>query len=154
MMKDSPTSDNGTPRGGYQAYSSHGLTPLWPLVCLGAVAAVLGGYLLLVVSNAIYLGWSDGLYFLGQPRMWSRVWLTVWTATAATGLSLAVGIPAGTSLSRHQLPWPRLMATLIDLPVLMPPAAVGAFLFGFTHTFPLQNILEALGCNWATVYQG
>ncbi len=130
--------------GGVNGYSSCG-TQLWPLACLAAVALVLGGYLLLVASNAIYLGWTDSLYFLGHPRLWSRVWLTVWTATVATGLSLLVGIPAGYSLSRHQLPWPRLMATLIDLPVLIPPAAVGAFLFGFTHSFPLKQILTALG---------
>lgn len=118
---------------------------IWPAVCLFAVFLVMGGYLLFVFSNAIYLGWSDSVYFFSHPRLWDRVWLTAWTATISTALSTLVGIPTGYALSRLRFPCPRLMATLIDLPVMIPPAAVGAFLFGFTNTFPLDKILGVLG---------
>jgi molybdate transport system permease protein len=109
------------------------------------VSIILIGYLLLVLSNAIYLGFSDSLYFFSHPRLWTRLLLTVWTATAATTLSLCIGIPTGYALSRFRFPCPRLMATLVDLPVLIPPAAVGVFLFGFTHTSPIRDILMLLG---------
>ncbi|MBN1980809.1 MAG: ABC transporter permease subunit, partial [Chitinivibrionales bacterium] len=99
------------------------------------------------MSNAIYLGLSDSLYFFSHPRLWNRLYLTIWTATCATGCSLCLGIPTGYALSRFHFPFPRFMATVIDLPVLIPPAAVGVFLFGFTHTFPVRNILELLGIN-------
>jgi ABC-type sulfate transport system permease component len=118
---------------------------MWPALCLASIAAILTGYLLLVLSNAVYLGLGDSLYFFGHPRLWNRLALTMWTATIAAGISLAVGIPAGYALSRFRFPCPRLMATLIDLPVLIPPAAVGAFLFGFTHTFPVRDILTFFG---------
>jgi ABC-type sulfate transport system permease component len=117
---------------------------IWLVVALGAVAFLLGCYLLLVASNAIYLGWSDSLYFFGHGRLWSRLWLTAWTATIATALSVLVGVPTGYALSRLRFPAPRLVATLIDLPVLLPPAAVGALLFGFTHTTPVRQILAGL----------
>jgi ABC-type sulfate transport system permease component len=120
---------------------------IWPAICLASVSIILMGYLLLVLSNAIYLGFSDSLYFFSHPRLWDRLALTMWTATLATGLSLAFGIPTGYALSRFRFPCPRLMATIIDLPVLIPPAAVGAFLFGFTHTFPVRDILALLGIN-------
>ena len=118
---------------------------LWPAACVGAMALILAAYVLLVSSNAIYLGLSDSLYFLKHPRMWQRWWLTVWTATLATGFSMLVGIPAGYALSRLRFPCPHLTATLIDLPVMVPPAAVGAFLFGFVHTFPVKQACELAG---------
>ena len=114
---------------------------IWPTLCTASVITILVGYLLLVLSNAVYLGLSDSLYFFSHPRLWNRLALTIWTATLATGLSMVQGIPAGYALSRFRFPCPRLMTTLIDLPVLIPPAAVGAFLFGFTHTFPIRDIL-------------
>jgi len=118
---------------------------VWPVVCIMAVSLILAAYLLLVCSNAVYLGWSDALYFLSHPRMWQRFWLTVRTATAAACLSMLVGIPAGYALSRYRFGWPHLTGALIDLPVMVPPAAVGAFLFGFVRTFPMRHICDAAG---------
>jgi molybdate transport system permease protein len=118
---------------------------VWPAVCIAAVAVILAAYLALIASNAIYLGWSDGLHFLGQPRMWQRLRLTLWTSALATGLSMLIGIPAGYALSRLRLPAPCLMSTLIDLPVMVPPAAVGAFLFGLVRTEPLRGLQGILG---------
>jgi len=127
---------------------------LWPAICVGAVVVVLCGYVALVVSNAVYLGWSDSLYFLGRSRMWARVWLTVWTATVATAFSMVVGIPVGYALSRLRFPWPNLTSALIDLPVMVPPAAVGAFLFGFVRTFPVKHICDAIGLRLGHNVQG
>jgi ABC-type sulfate transport system permease component len=118
---------------------------IWPALCIASVMTILAGYLLLVLSNAIYLGWGDSLYFFSHPKLWRRLALTTWTATLATGLSMAIGIPAGYALSRFRFPCTRLMSTLIDLPVLIPPCAVGAFLFGFTHTPPLREFLSLFG---------
>lgn len=110
-------------------------------LCVLSVTLILACYVLLVTSNAIYLGWSDGLYFLGHPRMWQRLGLTVWTAAVATATTLVVGVPAGYALSRLRLPWPQLMATLVDLPVMLPPAAVGAFMLGLTASSPARLLL-------------
>jgi molybdate transport system permease protein len=113
------------------------------------VAAILGAYLLLVASNAIYLGWHDLGWFLTRSRLWVRFWLTCYTATAATAFSLVVGIPAGYALSRLRFPCPTLTSTLIDLPVMVPPAAVGAFLFAVVHSFPVAPLTDLLGLRFA-----
>jgi ABC-type sulfate transport system permease component len=127
---------------------------LWPAACVAYVAVILAAYLFLLTSNAVYLGWNDGLHFLQHPRMWDRLWLTMWTATVATLFSMLVGIPVGYALSRFRFPVPYLMSTLIDLPVMVPAAAVGAFLFGFVRTFPIREISAATGVQLAHNAQG
>lgn len=117
---------------------------VFPLLCLSAVGALLLGYVLLVTSNAAYLGWHDAGYFLAHPRLWQRLWLTVWTATLATAISLVLGVPAGYALSRLRLPCPRLLSTMIDLPLMVPPAAAGMFLLGALRTWPMRPLLEEL----------
>jgi molybdate transport system permease protein len=114
-------------------------------LCIGAVAAILAAYVLLVVSNAVYLGLSDAKWFVTKSRLWVRFGLTVYTATSATVFSLLVGIPAGYALSRLRFPCSTLTSTLIDLPVMVPPAAVGAFLFGVVHTFPVKQLAALAG---------
>ncbi|NQT21608.1 MAG: ABC transporter permease [Planctomycetes bacterium] len=122
---------------------------VWPLVCIVAVALILAGYVSLVLSNAIYLGLSDAKWFLTKSRFWVRFWLTVYTATSATVISLLVGIPAGYALSRFRLPCRALTTTLIDLPVMVPPATVGVFLFGIVGSFPVKHVTELLGIRFA-----
>ena len=138
-------------------------------MCVASVVFVLAAYVLLIVSNAVYLtgieqgsltsagklgadvqrGIHDVAWFFTSGRMWSRVWLTVKTASVATLLSLIVGIPVGYGLSRLKLPWPNLTSTLIDLPVMVPPAAVGAFLFGVMHGWPIRQLCNAVGIGFA-----
>jgi len=117
----------------------------WPALCIGTASIILAVYLLLVTSNWIYLGWHDTLYFFSKSRMWERFWLTVWTATVSTSLSLLIGIPAGYALSRFRFPCCYLVASIIDLPIVVSPAVVGAFLFGITTRFPFDWISEYYG---------
>ncbi|MFW6163192.1 MAG: ABC transporter permease subunit, partial [Planctomycetota bacterium] len=126
----------------------------WPAVCIAAVVAILAAYLFLVGSNAVYLGWEDLKWFLQRSRLWVRFGLTCYTATTATLLSLLVGIPAGYALSRLRFPCPTLVSTLIDLPVMVPPAAVGAFLFSVVHSFPVKPLTDLLGMRFAHNAEG
>ncbi len=146
-----------------------GTRSVWPVICLIAVLLILSAYLLLVVSNVVYLtgideasfssvaqllkdlrrGIHDILWFFTSGRMSSRFWLTVKTASISTMLSLLVGIPAGYALSRFRFPWPNLTRTLIDLPVMVPPAAVGVFLFGVMHGWPVKPLCEMIGISFA-----
>lgn len=142
---------------------------IWPAICVSLVAFILSAYLLLIISNAVYLtgietkslssvslfisdvrrGLSDVLWFFTSARLWSRFWLTVKTASISTALSLICGIPAGYALSRFRLPWPNLTSTLIDLPAMVPPATVGLFLFGVMHGWPVKQLCEMLGLEFA-----
>jgi len=117
----------------------------WPTVSVGITIIILFAYVVLVVSNWIYLGWSDTIYFFSKSRMWERFWLTVWTSTVSTFFALCVGIPAGYALSRFTFPCRNVIASIIDLPIVVSPAVVGAFLFGITTRFPFDLISEHYG---------
>ncbi|NLC70215.1 MAG: ABC transporter permease [Desulfuromonadaceae bacterium] len=114
----------------------------WPAVTISIALAAISFYLLLVLSNWFYLGLADTVYFFSQPRMWQRFWLTVWTSTISMSLSLVIGIPAGYALSRFSFPCRNLFASIVDLPIVVSPAVIGAFLFGITTRFPFDLISE------------
>lgn len=99
----------------------------------------------LVLIDAVFLGWSDFVHYLGRPRTWTSLWITVWTASLSTVIAMSLGIPVGYALSRYRVPFSRLAHTLIDLPVMVPPAAVGLFLLGFFKSFPAKGLCEWLG---------
>lgn len=114
----------------------------WPVFCILTTFFVLAFYLLMVFSNWIYLGWGDTVYFFSHSRMWQRFWITAWTATVSTVISLLIGIPAGYALSRFPFPGKNLVAAIIDLPIVVSPAVIGAFLFGITSHFPANLLAE------------
>ena len=117
----------------------------WAAVFGGSVAVLLTGVLFLVVTNALYLGWGDFTHYMGQSRTWVSLWITLWSASTATLLAMVVGIPAGYALSRYPPPCPQFAATLIDLPVMVPPAAVGLFLLVVFKTFPVGSFCDSIG---------
>ncbi len=106
-------------------------------------------YLVLLVSSAVYLGWHDAAWHLARPVVWERLGLTLSTALISTALAMALGIPAGYALARLRLPAPHALATLIELPMMVPPATVGVFLLGALATPPVAPVLEALGLRLA-----
>jgi molybdate transport system permease protein len=114
----------------------------WPALAIFLALATITFYLILIASNWIYLGLGDTFYFFTQPRMWQRFWLTVWTSTVSTCFSLIIGIPAGYALSRFSFPCRNVFASVIDLPIVVSPAVIGAFLFGITTRFPFDLISE------------
>jgi molybdate transport system permease protein len=99
----------------------------------------------LIVCNALFLGAGDFFYYLAQSKTWGHMLTTLWTASTATAFSLFIGIPAGYALSRFHLPFPVLFKTVIDLPVMVPPAAIGVFLLGIFTALPLSAVTHVTG---------
>lgn len=54
----------------------------------------------------------------------ASLWLTIWIALAATGLSVLVGVPAGRALGLHRFRGKELVELLILAPVIVPGIAV------------------------------
>ena len=122
---------------------------LWDLYSVGAIVLIVTFYGGLIVSSAVYLGWQDASHFFMHPRLWSRLFLTLWTACLATMISILIALPAGYALSRFSPPKANLINTLIDLPVMVPPAAVGVFLFGVVSKWPVSYLCSTIGLKFS-----
>lgn len=83
---------------------------------------------------------------LADPAVRGSIALTVATATAATLLGLAFGVPLAWALARHRFPGRRAVEALLDLPVVVPhPVAGIALLLFLGRQSPTGRALAELG---------
>ncbi|MCW2806305.1 MAG: molybdate transporter permease subunit [Marmoricola sp.] len=105
--------------------ASRGRTP-WPL----GVPAVLGALLLVlplagVLVRAPWRGLSD---IVRTPAVLDALLLSLYSATLATGISIALGVPLAYVLARSTVPGLRLLRALVTLPLVLPPVVGGVAL--------------------------
>ncbi len=93
--------------------------------------AALGGLVLLFIVAPLV-----GLFFMGgepadragaaaNPEVRESIWLTLWTAMAATLLLAVAAIPLAYLLARREFRGKRLVTGLVDLPTVIPHSAAG-----------------------------
>ena len=91
--------------------------------------AVLAVFFVLPVSGMLGRGFADGpgavLEVLGRPRVHRVLWFTVWSAGAATAVSLLLGLPAAHVLHRLDFPLRRVVRALLLVPFVLPTVVVG-----------------------------
>ncbi|MCS7224689.1 MAG: ABC transporter permease [Armatimonadetes bacterium] len=85
-----------------------------------------------------------------SPDILFAVQLSVRTATVSTLLSLLIGLPAAYRLAHYQGRFKDIVDGLLDIPLVLPPIAIGAALLVFFSQFPsrepsLDKILGRLG---------
>jgi molybdate transport system permease protein len=70
--------------------------------------------------------------------------LSLWTATAATAISLIIGVPLAWLLARASFPGQRILRALVTLPLVLPPVVGGvALLLAFGRTGFLGRYLDS-----------
>jgi molybdate transport system permease protein len=70
--------------------------------------------------------------------------LSVWTATAATAISVVVGVPLAWVLARGSFPGQRLLRALVTLPLVLPPVVGGvSLLLAFGRTGFVGTVLDS-----------
>jgi tungstate transport system permease protein len=74
-------------------------------------------------------GIKQGLWLLlaGDPEVWRITLLSLQISLAATLLSLLLGIPAGTFLALTHFPGRRVLISLVNTGMSLPPVVVGLF---------------------------
>jgi len=102
------------------------------------------------------------LYFFRLPvleqslfsaRTLFSIRLSLTAATAAALLSVAVGIPAAYALSRYDFPGKRWVDTMLEFPLVVSPAALGAILLIFFHN-PLGSWVQKTGVSFVFTSYG
>lgn len=92
-------------------------------------AAVAAGFLLLpLAALLIRAPWSDLTELLGAGPARDAMWLSLRTASAATLISLLIGVPLAWVLARGSLPGTGVLRALVALPMVLPPVVGGVAL--------------------------
>jgi molybdate transport system permease protein len=63
-----------------------------------------------------------------QPDIWQPVWLTIALAALTTAILLVVGTPIAWWLARSKAWWKEAVATLVAMPLVLPPTVLGFYL--------------------------
>jgi molybdate transport system permease protein len=87
---------------------------------------------------------------LTQPYILKAVGISLKTTFGATLVIILFGTPVAYILARRQVPFRRLIDTLLDLPIVLPPAVAGiALLMAFGRQGIMGGLLESLGIHLA-----
>lgn len=109
-------------------------------------------FFLLLPLLALLLRISPGQVWanLSEPVVYRAILLSLKTSTLAAGLTVLMGTPLAYLLARRTFPFKRALETLVDLPMVLPPAVAGvALLVAFGRRGLLGSALGGLGLDIA-----
>lgn len=90
----------------------------------------------LIVTIFIYTGAGELIAALYSGEVIFAIKLSLFTATLSAILSMIVAIPSAYALSRFDFPGKVIVNSTLNLPIVLPPTAVGAILLIFFTTSP------------------
>ncbi len=98
--------------------------------------AFLGGFVLIFViaplaGMALNSSVGDVAATASEAEVRASIFLTLWTALAATLLFSIAAVPLAWVMARKRFPLKRLVSGIIDLPVVVPHSAAGIAILGF-----------------------
>jgi molybdate transport system permease protein len=116
-----------------------GLPPLlWLPAALGLAFLVFP-----LVALLLRAPWQSLPADLRDPRVLQALRLSVFTATAATGLCLVFGVPLAWALARGSFPGQRVVRALVTVPLVLPPVVGGlALLLALGRRGVLGRLLD------------
>jgi molybdate transport system permease protein len=142
-----PSAPHSTPRSAQNLRQREQRQTLLLLVC--SLPLVI---FLLVPLLALLLRLSPAaiLTHLVQPQVAQAIGLSMATTTLTLGITLVVGTPVGYLLARRHFRGRQVLDTLVDLPMVLPPAVAGiALLLAFGRRGLLGQYLSSAGIDIA-----
>jgi molybdate transport system permease protein len=107
---------------------------------------ILAFFILPLIALFLRITPGEFVAYLKQPQVLQAVLLSLFTTVAATLVSILLGTPLAYAIGRGSFRYPRLVDTLIDLPLVLPPAVAGvALLMTFGRRGLLGGALDFLG---------
>jgi len=95
----------------------------------------------IIVSLLSYTDWRNVLEAVSSQEVLFAIGLSIGTATAAAAISILVAIPVAYAISKNEFFGKNLVDSLLDLPVVISPIAIGAALLVFFST-PLGSSIN------------
>jgi len=104
------------------------------LVSIGSLIFIVLFLVGIIISMTSYVNLSTFVSTLTSDEVLFSINLSVFTATLAMAMAIALGIPAAYALSRYSFPGKNIVDTILDIPIVMPPISLGAALLIFFST--------------------
>lgn len=95
----------------------------------------------IVVSLLAHTRWDTFLTVLFSEEILFAIRLSVMTATVAAVISILIAVPVAYAISRTSFPGKDIVDSLLDLPIVISPVALGAALLVFFNT-PLGSAID------------
>lgn len=123
------------------------LGPTLAFLAIGVIVAIVLGFLLLpIVALVTYQPLGALLHEFNSQVTGDAIGVSLKTNLIAMGLTLLIGTPFAYSIARHRFPGRSLVITLVEVPLVLPPAVAGiALLVAYGRLGLLGHQLSALG---------
>lgn len=118
---------------------------LFTIAFAGVLTLLVLFLLILIYSLFAQLHGPGALRGIHRSELLFAIRLTLVTATAASLLALLLALPTAYVLARYRFPLRDAVDTLLYLPVVLSPIALGALLLIFFNTIPGRLVDRALG---------
>lgn len=115
--------------------------------------ATFGIYAVLILSLFYFFQGDKLLDTLLSERTLFSIRLSVAAATISTVFSMLIALPAAFALSRYEFPGKRAVDTMLELPMIVSPAALGAMLLIFFNN-PLGLWIQDHGAQFVFTFYG
>jgi molybdate/tungstate transport system permease protein len=126
----------------------------WPLVAAGLGLALLALYALPVLALAVATPPSELVARLGEPATLRAVGTSLATASAATVVATAFGVPLAYWLSRTDGRLATLVTAVVVLPLVLPPVVAGILLVSVFGPNGLAPTASAFGVQFTRSHLG
>lgn len=111
---------------------------------IGSISALLILFFLVLIGAMLAELWRESAVRTPHfTNVFFAIRLSLYTATIASFFALVVSIPVAYLFSRYTFPGKSICDTLLDLPIVLSPIALGALLLIFFNT-PLGRPIESL----------
>ncbi len=116
--------------------------PSWWILSL----PLLGFFTIPLVALLIYSEPAEFVSNLSNPSVYRAIWISLKTSLWSLGLAMVLGTPLALILARRDFPLKKAVETLVDLPMVLPPAVAGvALLIAFGRSGLLGQYLTPFG---------
>jgi molybdate transport system permease protein len=117
---------------------------LFPAVLAAGTGLAVAIMAALVAVQVAEVGVAAPLRILAAPDILGAIRLSLLCATLASGLAMLLAVPTAYALARHPFPGRALVDTLLDIPIVLSPVAVGMTLLLLFRTRPGAWVEERL----------
>jgi len=108
---------------------------------IGALVLLAVFFIGIIVSMLAYTDWDTFVSALFSEEILFAIRLSVMTATIAAIIAILIAVPVAYTISRSSFPGKDIVDSLLDLPIVVSPVALGAALLVFFNT-PLGSAVD------------